>query len=393
MIPTQEQRHPFEEAVANMYSNPAYSNTYLFYAHLIGQCRVVFTADIDVAAVNFTHDHFNLYINPEGFNSLSLVQRLAVLKHEMLHILSNHLARKGDRDHERFNYAADCAINQLIDQKHLPDNAVLPEHFNFPKNLTAEQYYELFSDNNSDDDGNGNGNGQLLDDHSAWSKSQGDAELQADITKSMLEKAAANTQKSRGNVPAEFSAWLSLVSRKREISWQQLLRNITGNKRVSSRKTLMRRDRRLPNYEWIKGRTKARRFDLLVVADVSGSVDDDDLLRLLGEVRHICDVTQSSVNLIQVDTVPSKPEQLSKNTKVIERKACGGTILYPAIEEAKKHRLDFQAVVVTTDGYLDPEDVLQFATLNKKIIWLVNSNGCILPEMTTNGMQAFQLKD
>ena len=156
-------RSGFDEAVANLFSNPKYAPNYLFYGHMIGQCRVVFDTDMKApAGVNFMHDHFNLYINPndtwveadpaklasakhkpqtrqtpegkteiclKGFNSYTLEQRLGILKHEMLHILYNHMRRKGDRDHQGFNIASDCAINQLIERNHLPAEGIFIDLF------------------------------------------------------------------------------------------------------------------------------------------------------------------------------------------------------------------------------------------------------------------------
>ena len=426
-------RSGFDEAVANLFSNPKYAPNYLFYGHMVGQCRVVFDTTMKApAGVNFMHDHFNLYINPEdtwvkadptklasakhkpqtrqtadgktevclkGFNSYPLEQRLGILKHEMLHILYNHMRRKGDRDHQGFNIAADCAINQLIDRSHLPAQGIFIDQFpsgtgKVPANLTAEQYYELISKNyDPDQPGSGSGSGQCIDDHDKWGESQGDGDLSEDIAKGMADRAVSQTQKSRGNVPSELSEWLSLLSRKREVTWQQLLRHITGNKRVGIRKTILRPDRRLPNSEWIKGRTKDRRYSVLVISDVSGSVSDKGLLSLWSEVRNICELTQSSIDLIQVDTQPSKPEKLTKNTKTIQRKACGGTYLSPALEMARKHKLDFQAVVVTTDGYLDESDVAAFDSLHIPVIWLIEADGTIMPSMNSSHMKAFQLKD
>ena len=423
-------RSGFDEAIANLFSNPKYAPNYLFYGHMVGQCRVVFDTDMEApAGVNFMHDHFNLYINPTGkwveidpakltsknppqtrttpdgklealipgFNSLPLEHRLGILKHEMLHILYNHIRRKGDRDHSAFNIATDCAINQLIERQHLPPNCIFPDQFpsatgKVPTNLTAEQYYELIDKQyNDDQNGSGSGSGQCLDDHGKWSESQGDGDLSEDIAKGMADRAVSRTQKSYGNVPRELSEWLSLLSRKREITWQQLLRNITGNKRVGVRKTIMRPDRRLPNSEWIKGRTKDRKFSVLVISDVSGSVSDAGLLSLWSEVRNICELTQSSIDLIKVDTRPSKPEKLTRNTKTLQRTACGGTYLTPAIKTARDHKLDFQCIVATTDGYLDEKDVSNFAAINLPVIWLIEANGRILPSMNTGRMRAFQL--
>ena len=414
---TPDLRAPFEEAMSNMYSNPTYVE-YLFYAHIIGQCQIHFDFKLPApAGINFTIDHYNLYINPTGipkseknekdipgFNSFPLEQRLGILKHEVLHILNGHVYRKGSRAHGRFNVAADMAINQSIKADHLPDWVINHNRFGLPANLTAEQYYELLPpSSNGDGDGScssgsggdsGNsepGNGSdTLDDHSKWDESTGDAELQNTITSNMLEKAAAQ---SRGDIPAEFSDWLSKFSNKRQLNWQNLLRRIAGNKRVNKRKTLRRQDRRLPDFEWIKGKTKDRICEILVISDVSGSVSDEALLSLWSEIRFICDVTQSDVNLIQVDTRPSLPEKLTRHTKSIERKACGGTILHPALKQAKKHRIHFDCLVVTTDGYLDSSDVKKFAALNKPVIWLIESGGTIMSEMTSGQMKTFQLKD
>lgn len=426
MTLTPEQRYIFDETVANLFSSPKYRNSYLFYGHMLGQCRIEFDDKLPApAGVNFQLDHYTLYINPigtdvepnkdgnypkddqgneikhnPGFNEFPLEHRLGIVKHEMLHILNGHVHRRQDRDHQAFNIATDCAINQLIERNHIPNFCIFPDNFPsgpVPENKTAEQYYEYIESQDGDPQNNngntqGQGSSKTLDDHSKWNESKGDTELQDDITKNMIEKSISNTQKSQGTVPSGISDWLSLHSHKKELDWRKVLRGIVGNKRVGSRKTIMRQDRRLPNFEWIKGRTKDRVFDLLVISDVSGSVSDDALLSLWGEVRYICDITQSAVKLIQVDTRPYKPEDLTKTTKLIERKACGGTILYPALKMAKDSKLLYDALVVTTDGYLNADDVIKFKILNKRVIWLIESNGQIMPEMSEGRMQVFKLK-
>lgn len=32
-------RYAFDEAIANIFSNQKYANSYLFYGHMLGQCR------------------------------------------------------------------------------------------------------------------------------------------------------------------------------------------------------------------------------------------------------------------------------------------------------------------------------------------------------------------
>jgi predicted metal-dependent peptidase len=231
-----------------------------------------------------------------------------------------------------------------------------------------------------------------MDSHETWEESVGSEELKKDITKKMIEKAHGETIKSRGTVPSNFSDWLELHTTKSEVNWRQVLRKITGNKRVGKRSTIMRKNRRFPNRPDLRGTTKNRTFDVLVIADVSGSMDAHAISSGVSEVKHVCDVTQSDINLIQIDTAASEPEKISANTKIFTRKSSGGTTLFPAIEKAREHNLDFQAIIIITDGGLSVDDISKFASLKKKIIWLVEEQGRIMTEMNSGLMQAFQLQ-
>jgi predicted metal-dependent peptidase len=501
-----ETRGKLDSTLAAMFSNPKYRDSYLYYAHMIGQCSVRIRDDFPAAAaVAFNIDHYNLYINPKskwipfdmlgpktdftkilpedikdidgvksvrvfkGFDDFDLPGRLFILQHEMHHILYKHIERMEDRKMKPWNYATDCAINQLGNQDHMPIGLVTPESLGqmlgkkVKINLSAEHYYEMIkeemkqeeqecqscggsgkSDNDCEScggdgehkcdscDGSGKdengdtckdckgsgshecddckgsgkekcedcgGTGQQgnefqeIDDHSVWNESKGDGELQDDVTKKMIEKAQNETIKSKGTVPAQCSDWLKLHSRKSEVNWKRVLRGIVGNKRVGKRSTIMRSDRRFPHREDLRGKIKDRVFNLLVIADVSGSMSNDAVLHTLGEVRHICDVTKTAVDLIQIDTHAYEPEKLSKKTKLITRKGCGGTELHPALEMAKKHKIDYQALVVLTDGGLFGNDITYFQALKKKVIWLIEPQGNVMSEMTTGRMKAFKLKD
>ena len=383
-------RAAFDETMANMIAIGNYYKSYLFYGSMVSQCSVVLKRMKAPAGVSFRHDHYQLSINPELFDAHSLEERLFILQHEMHHILNGHLKRLEDRDFTRFNYATDCAINQLGNPKHMPQGCIvpanLPSKHKVEPRLSAEQYYELIDPDQLPPEDPENS-------HDEWLESTGDEELQDDLTKQMIENAINQTSKSRGDLPSNISHYLDLFTRKRELDWKKVLRGITGNKKVNSRKTILRRDRRNPNFEHLKGRTKDRMFDLLLISDVSGSVSDQALYSLWGEVRHICDVTKTPVKLIQVDIRPSEPEELKKTTKALVRKACGGTNLSPAIQKARDKGIKFNAIVVTTDGYLSPNDIAEFQATGVPVIWLIEASGHIMSEMNQGRMKAFQLKE
>ena len=94
-----------------------------------------------------------------------------------------------------------------------------------------------------------------------------------------------------------------------------------------------------------------------------------------GELISLCNTYNTKLNLVQVDTKAYDPVKLDKNTKVLERVACGGTILNPGIEKLEEFNIKYDALVVTTDGYLESFDIDCFNELNKPIIWLILNNG------------------
>lgn len=76
------------------------------------------------------------------------------MAHELLHVLLNHAGRcealgaRSEEQRERWNIAADLAINVILRAGGwaLPDGALYPEAFQFPTDLTAEQFYGLLAD-------------------------------------------------------------------------------------------------------------------------------------------------------------------------------------------------------------------------------------------------------
>jgi len=371
-------RSKFDIAIANMFSSQKFSE-YVFYGHILSQCSLKFDNELPgLAGVSFNQNHYTLWINLEKFDEIPLEHQLGLLKHEILHILQNHVGRTGTRDHDLFNRATDISINQLIRQEHLPEGGCTYINHDLPKNLTAEQYFELLLEDpkyqkNNPKDGDGDGDatpGQQFGDHKKWEESDGDEDLKKDITKSMIEKAIS---KSKGNLPSNISDMLALFSRSSQVSWKKVLKNIVSNKKSNTRRTLTRVDRRFPTREDLKGKTKDRTFDLVCICDVSGSMSDNEVTLGLVEIKNICKITNSGLKLIQVDTVSQEPEDFNKNTKIFKRKASGGTYIYPGIEKMRERKIPHDAVVVITDGGTERVDLWEKA-LKCRVIFLTTQD-------------------
>lgn len=417
-------RAAFNEAITHMTSaHSEYFREYVFYMHLISQCKVVFDETLPACAgVGFHRHQYVLHLNPAkvvaegtdekgnpvvigGFNKdMPLKHRLGVLKHEMSHIALGHLLRVEDRDFNNFNIASDCALNQNITRDHLPDYAIYPDNFpskkKAPKNESAEFYYTLLESEEKEKDPQQSSDGEPTAGeqvtggaHSKWKEISEDATLQKEFTKNMVERAAENTRKQVGSYPAGYDKMISNLTVRREVDWKRELRRLIGNKKTSFRKTLLRNDRRNPKANWLKGKVTNRTFTLAAISDVSGSVSDAALLQVWGEIINACRLFETPITIVQVDTKPCDPEPLTRHTSVIQRKACGGTILFPGVERLRETNTKFDALLVTTDGYLLDSDVDDFLAIGKPVIWLIEPQGQIMKRMNSGKMRAIKLSE
>lgn len=120
-----------------------------FFAHFLGKVTRVISKDVtNTAAVGIRNKAICLFVNPDFFlNGLKTKEeRIAILKHEVLHLVLKHLFRHQESWHPRTaNIAADLSVNQFVHPWPLPDGAVLLENFsvlNLAKQETMEYYYE-----------------------------------------------------------------------------------------------------------------------------------------------------------------------------------------------------------------------------------------------------------
>jgi predicted metal-dependent peptidase len=403
-------RNIIDETIANGFSNSKYKPQYEFYFHVLAQCKVVLTNDIEIAGVNFKGTTYYLYINPETFNELPLNQRLGILKHEMLHILYNHIERKGKRQHELFNVATDCAINQQINSEDLPKDCITPKSLEkrlkkdgyniiITLNENAETYYDLLpeQESNKSEDGesgesgeNNNCNGKdffdglwdenSMGDHSKWEESEGDEELRKDITKRMIDKAA---EKARGNLPSELGEIMDLWTRKVVVSWKRVLRNIASNKKANKISTIMKKSRRFPNRPDIKGTKKDRTWNLICIIDTSGSVSNEEIVFGLNEINSVCEITNSNMKILQVDTSCSEIEDYNPKKRNFERKYCGGTYIAAGVKYIFDNKIESDGIIVISDMYIEsiPED--KWWCKYKKPVIFLSTTG-IFPEVNKN---------
>lgn len=112
-----------------------------FYANLITNMRREFSLTCPTAGVSVT-DQVNLIVNPYWFASMTLLERIDVLKHECHHVLNNHFVRFRDLEPKIFDPKKEITLRERIEMQHkmsdtnkaadLAINEYLPS---FPKTL------------------------------------------------------------------------------------------------------------------------------------------------------------------------------------------------------------------------------------------------------------------
>ena len=366
-------RHYFEECITAMITNPEFVKEYVFYSSMIAQCKIQFEDIPAPAGVSFCDTYYILYINNEEFGKFTLKERIGILKHEMLHILNNHVQRgkigQVEKDQYIWNVSTDLAINQLIKREHLPDAGIhiADEMFSkFEKLLSSEMYYELLlneSKNNQKQEKEEKEDSKSPD-HSTWEKTQGNPEVQKDVTKKMIE---TSIEKAQGNVSKDILDSLKLFQKKAKVNWKKALRNLTARQRIGHIKTIQRLDRRFPMREDLKGNKKDNKFNLLVVLDISGSMENKDILLGLNEIYNICKLNKSDMKLIQVDSEIKGVETYTPKSKLFKRKGMGGTKLFPAIKYIKENKLNPDGLIIITDGYCENISLWEYTPKCKTI--------------------------
>jgi predicted metal-dependent peptidase len=361
-----------------MFSNSAYENDYLFYACLLSNCTVVFNESMEApAGVSYNNCTYKLHINTIKFNGYTLEERLAILKHEMLHILNGHLLYRHEdtRNHKNVNIAMDCAINQLINSGHLPKDCILPRVLEKELNKKIkrlepfEYYYDLL--NNSID----KSENIESDSHESWelSDSEDTIETQKNITTELIEDAKNLTLRTIGTYPNEYSNWLKINKNETKINWKKYFKSLI--KTNTHKKSIYKPNRRMPDRLDLKGSVKNRTSELLYIIDASGSVKNNEFKELNSVIINLCAQYNLKINTIQVDSEASEPEVLTKRTELIERKRNAGTFLSTGLIKAEERKLKFDTVIVSTDGYISSNDLNEFKKINKKIIFLICKNG------------------
>jgi predicted metal-dependent peptidase len=356
---------------------------------------------IPTAGVRVTEDgHFEMLYNESFFEKLPDAHRKGVLKHEMYHLILDHcLGRSPDgrKISKRWNFATDLSINCHL-KGELPDFALMPEKFNYPDGLTAEDYYKRLEKDGKGEggcDGNhasGEGSGDAppcdgscgnIDSHDGWGEGNVPQEVK-DIARErlreMMKGAAEDANKSSngwGNVPADIRKEIMRFING-TIDWKAVLRMFIGSAQRSHKSSTVKRiNKRFPYIH--PGKKSSRAAKIAISIDQSGSVSDELLEAFFGELNSLSKLATFTVIPFDTRVEPTLVYDWKKGQKhKAQRVMCGGTDFDAPTEYVNKNG--------TFDGHIILTDMCAPAPKPSKCrrMWMTDLNGAENPYFRNN---------
>ena len=356
-----------------------------------------------------------LLVCKEFFDQFTDSEKLALLKHEMLHLAFKHLVlSESFNDKNLFNIAADLEVNGHIDG--LPQGGLMAIDYGFPDKQGTLWYYRQLSQNVSTEqtqdpamydanhhenesginpsptakynnpqeipdeqkpyirDGNAlkmpEGKG-LIDDHSVWKNGLDKTELE--LANSLIDSKLLTTVaavKSRGTIPSELSEIISELQKplERVFDWRKVLRRFIGNS-YDERKKMSRR-KESKRFSGSCGTKHMKRTRMLVGIDTSGSVSKKELHEFVSELTYMYKAG-TDIYVLECDARIHKQYSFKPGC-ITEVSGRGGTSFDPVIDFYRDHYKEFDSLVYLTDGEA-PYDHLKIPQNN--MLWVISSNG------------------
>jgi len=309
-------------------------------------------------------DGVKIIWNPEHFLGLSKDQRVTVLLHEIWHTARLHMHRRGNRDPAIWNMACDYVINnEMEDSGYIFNGIGLLDHSY--DGMAEEDIYDQLVQNSP----------ELPQEYADLLEPSKEALRDAinNVVRSIHEANQANMADSIPGCTTKYiQAYLKPV-----VPWERLLdrfiQDLFEEDYSWSKPNRRYPDIYLPHRYLDEGRLQKLNYYL----DVSGSIEEKDLLRFNSEIKFIKErYNPEELNIIQFDTDIQKEITVtsSDSFKHVEIIGGGGTSLV----HVRRHIIDSKptAAIIFTDLECKPMKPLPKEI---PIIWVVINNNWIKP--------------
>jgi predicted metal-dependent peptidase len=350
-----------------------------FFATLALHARIKITDSLPTAAT----DGKDIFVNPDFFNGLTRDAQDGLILHEVLHAALLHVPRRGMRDAELWNIAADIVINGMLIRAGytLPAGGlrdVDKEH------LSTEEVFELLARDAKQNKQQpqlgmadlmpGDGSSMAQPDKNAASTKLGKtgmskAEMEGHWKQALQQAKMVMQSTLAGDIPADLKRELGTVLRS-QVDWRSYLWRYL----VQTPTDFGAFDRRFVGDGLYLETIAGESVRVHVCVDTSGSINLDEVTLFVGEVQSILQAyPHIRCDLYYADAKLNGPYQLTGDSEIPQPIGGGGTDFRPFFEHlavnADAHTITL--AIYLTDGYGDfPEREPSLPTL-----WVVTPNG------------------
>jgi predicted metal-dependent peptidase len=362
-----------------------------FFAALALFVEVRFSEDVPIAAT----DGKMLFFHPEGYGDLKPAERDAVFLHELLHAALLHPSRRGVREPELFNIAADIVVNGMVSAEEsvaLPRGAIRNKRL---EHLSVEEIYELLQkqpedkrpalplvdllkpgsmdsaagDQEEEDEGKTNGIGSNHDFGSELHDLHDRSALEAHWKQAIQQAKVLASSQGQGSLPAGMKRHLGEIANPqmdwRSLLWRYLVRTPTDFSGF---------DRRFLHRGLYLDHLEGEGVQVFCCIDTSGSIDEEQMSLFLGEVTGILSAyPMLDCQLWYADAECYGPCKIDSMHDIPKPEGGGGTDFRPFFKAAlEAWSGDQEAVCVyLTDGYgAFPEEEPQLP-----VLWVIVPGG------------------
>jgi predicted metal-dependent peptidase len=335
-----------------------------FFATLALFAQFIADASCPTAAT----DGKDVFFNETFLRSLPPSQQDGLLLHEVLHAALLHVTRRGVRDSELWNVAADIVVNGMIMAQgafELPKGGLRDSGL---EHLSVEEVYELLLKEAEPR------KCSMLDlrepDSQEDSLSQQQrAMIEAHWRNALQQATAVARMVNQGKLPAGFDRELGMLTGP-QLDWRSHLWRYL----VQTPTDFSSFDRRFIGQGLYLETLQGESIQVYVAVDTSGSIDGEQLRLFLSEVHGILNSYPHIIcELYYVDAQAYGPYEVNPDQPLPRPQGGGGTIFTPFFEKVQE-RWDQQTQAVCvylTDGYGEfPNEAPELP-----VLWVVTPGG------------------
>ena len=343
-----------------------------FLGHILCQLPVVYSdlvQTMGVGKIGQDQIQVKLYINKsyvQGLFQKFLFHQayghiLQVLKHQIYHIIFNHLTLDL-RDKHRQQIACELSVNSYIDRSKLRDVkeqrcGIFPQDYGFKDKLGVHEYYRLLEDKI--------GEQKSLDSHEYWKILNGDG-LSQQLLKDIVKKSVKICKQSGkwGQISGQIKQLIQIEQGiSINIPWRVYLSRFIGSSvREQITYSMKRISRRFGTRPGIKKQTGLR---LAIGIDVSGSMQRQKIQNIFVQIKNLLRQTDECM-IYQVDSQIKRMYRFDEWDGHIEGR--GGTNLQVLLKQVDE--VGYDALIYFTDMET-PKIKEQYFT---PCLWVIDNN-------------------